>query len=352
MLAAVAAGLMGLVVPPLSAQSGQAATSARVVQPRECAGECAQEKAERTRDLARAREELARLATLLAQRGNSLDPAEIAAVRAELTRAMLAMERLEIRSRPLFSGNVVVRSVPTASATISRDGWFGVSFSANFEVTERRGQPRLFRFLAYPVVESVEPASPARHAGVEVGDVLLAFNEKDLREAPIALDELLSPGTKLPVLLRRGDRTRTITVTIGQRPRGTYIEAVRRAPRAPEPTERVPTPAAAPAPPSPLGPQIWVGSREMSLAGAEMARLPGELYEQVGAARGLLVLHVPHGTPAARAGLREGDVIVSANGSAIRSSGDLQLAFRRATDRALSLEIVRQRQAMTVKMEW
>ena len=90
----------------------------------------------------------------------------------------------------------------------------------------------------------------------------------------------------------------------------------------------------------------------MSLAGAEMARLPGELYEQVGAARGLLVLHVPHGTPAARAGLREGDVIVSANGSAIRSSGDLQLAFRRATSRALSLEIVRQRQAMTVKMEW
>jgi membrane-associated protease RseP (regulator of RpoE activity) len=345
---------MGLVVSPLSAQSGQSATSARVVQSRECTGECAQEKAERARDLARAREELARLATLLAQRGDSLDPAAIAAVRADLTRAMRAMERLEKTSRPLFSGNVVVRSVPTASATISRDGWFGVSFSANFEVTERRGQPRLFRFLAYPVVESVEPASPARHAGVEVGDVLLAFKEKDLREGPIALDELLSPGTKLPVLLRRGDRTRTITVTIGQRPRGTYIEEVRRAPRAPEPTERVrvPTPAAAPAPPSPLGPQIWVGSREMSLAGAEMARLPGELYEQVGAARGLLVLHVPHGTPAARAGLREGDVIVSANGSAIRSSGDLQLAFRRATSRVLSLEIVRQRQAMTVKMEW
>jgi S1-C subfamily serine protease len=83
-----------------------------------------------------------------------------------------------------------------------------------------------------------------------------------------------------------------------------------------------------------------------------MARLPLQLREQVGAAGGLLVLKVAHGTPAARAGLRDGDVIVGANGMDVRSSGDLQVAFRRAEDRALSLRVVRQREVMTVRMVW
>jgi S1-C subfamily serine protease len=113
-----------------------------------------------------------------------------------------------------------------------------------------------------------------------------------------------------------------------------------------------PTPAAPPAPPEP---SVWVyapSSESVSMAGAQMARLPLQLREQVGAEGGLLVLKVAHGTPAARAGLRDGDVIVSANGMEVRSSGDLQVAFRRAEDRALSLRVVRQREVMTVRMVW
>jgi hypothetical protein len=353
-LAAVAAGMMGLMVPSLSAQSSVSTRE----RPRVCAGECSEESAQLARDLARARAELARLATMLAQRGDSLDPGALASVRSELTRAIRSMERLERQTREQQMARVTLKGVPRPTATLAREGWLGVSFSANFEILERPGQPRLFHFMAYPVVESVEPASPARSAGIEVGDILLAFKQKDLREEPIALEQMLTPGARLPVLLRRGDRTRTVTVTVGERPRGTYVPLE----RAPEPSASPlppsaiapPAPVIAPAPVAPATPNIWVYSTSdaISLAGAQMARLPGELREQVGASGGLLVLRVPHSTPASRADLREGDVIVTANGSVIRSSGDLQREFRRAKNRALSLEVVRQRQLVTVKMEW
>ena len=355
-MAAIAAGMIGLVGPALSAQTP---TPARGVRPRVCAGECPEEKAEMERELARARAELARLATMLSQRGDSLNPAALESVRAELTRAMRAMERLEMRAREQAVRRETIARVQIAQPTISRQGWLGVSFSGTFEIMERPGQPRLFRFAAYPVVESVEPGSPARHAGIEVGDVLLAFKQKDLRKEPIALDELLSPGTRLPVLLRRRSDTRTVTVIVGERPRGTYVRV--ETPRPPSPAEappvvssvRVPAPVDAPAPPpAPAAPRFWVysSSETISLAGAELARLPGNLREQVGASGGLLVLGVGHSTPAARAGLREGDVIVSANGAEVRFSGDLQRAIRGA--RSLSLKVVRQRQPMTLTMEW
>lgn len=347
-MAALAACMMGLFVPQVSAQRP---TSVRTPRPPVCAGECPEDL---QRAFAQAREDLLRLATMLAERGESLDAAEMASVRQQLTRAVRTMERLELQAREHQVQRVIVRPAPTPSPVIAREGWLGVSFSANFEVTERPGQPRLFRFQAYPVVESVEPASPAREAGIEVGDVLLAFKEKDLRKHPIALDELLAPGTRLPVLLRREGRTRTVTVRVGERPGGSYTYLGVVAAPTPAPPARVSgEPSVAPVSPTPPLPNIWVGASEMPpLAGAQMARVPIQLREPLGVSGGLLVLRVPHGTPAARAGLQEGDVIVRADGEPVRSSGDLQVAIRRANARSLRLEVVRDREAMKVTMRW
>ena len=355
-LAVIAAGMMAFVVPEASAQSSAARSTVR---PRVCAGDCPEDKAALERDLSRARAELARLAAMLAQGSDSLDPAALASVRTELSRAIRTMERLEMQTRERQAAKVMVRRAPMLSGSLVREGWLGVSFSATFEVLERSGQPRLFRFMAYPVVESVEPASPARRAGIEVGDVLLAFKEKDLRQEPIALEQMLSPGTRLPVKFRRGAGIRTVVVTVGERPRGSYVAAQPARGVPPVPVAPAPAPSGvrlppSVAPPSPPAPNIWVysTSEAIPLAGAQMARLPGQLRSQVGATHGLLVLEVGHGTPLARAGLREGDVIVSANGSVVRSLGDLQLALRRAREAVVSLEVVRERQTMTMKMAW
>ncbi|HSJ64664.1 MAG TPA: PDZ domain-containing protein [Gemmatimonadaceae bacterium] len=364
-LAAIAAGLL-MVVPPALAQGG-AQGGSRVREPaRVCAGDCPEERAEALRELGRARTELERLARMLAQRGDSLDARQLAETRARLIETLSRIEQLERRSIREQESRVMVARLRTPSPTISQSGWLGVSFSSNFEVVENPGQPRLFRFMAYPVVEAVEPASPARRAGIEVGDVLLAFQQKDLRKEPIALDALLTPGRRLPVLLKRGEDTRTVTVVVGERPRGAY--AVLEPAVAPVPPPRgvlrvpttgavppAPAPSAAPRPPAIPEPRVWVyapSQERISLAGAELARLPEQLREQVGASGGLLVLLVAHGTPAARAGLRSGDVIVRADGEPVASSGELQAAFRRADNRAMLLQVVRQRETMTVRMTW
>jgi S1-C subfamily serine protease len=82
-----------------------------------------------------------------------------------------------------------------------------------------------------------------------------------------------------------------------------------------------------------------------------MAQLPVEMREQVGAEGGLLVLKVAQPSPASRAGLRNGDVLVSANGKPLRSARDLRAAFE-SSKGTLTLDLVRKRKTMSVKMAW
>lgn len=77
----------------------------------------------------------------------------------------------------------------------------------------------------------------------------------------------------------------------------------------------------------------WVGPFHRSVAGAEFEPLnPGlaEFFE--GAETGLLVLRVVPGTPAARLGLRPGDVVVEAGGRSVEEVERLREALFRARE--------------------
>jgi S1-C subfamily serine protease len=63
------------------------------------------------------------------------------------------------------------------------------------------------------------------------------------------------------------------------------------------------------------------------------------------------VLSVLPGTPAARAGLRDGDVITRANGTTLSSPGQFSQLVRRARDNSLTLDIVRQKKKQTVTLK-
>jgi membrane-associated protease RseP (regulator of RpoE activity) len=67
-----------------------------------------------------------------------------------------------------------------------------------------------------------------------------------------------------------------------------------------------------------------------SVAGAELAELNPGLAEYFRASEGFRVLNARDGTPAARAGLAAGDVIVQANGTDVRSIPELRRAIERA----------------------
>jgi serine protease Do len=70
--------------------------------------------------------------------------------------------------------------------------------------------------------------------------------------------------------------------------------------------------------------------------------LPGEY--------GVLLVDVPAGSPAAKAGLRNDDVILACNGQPVRTVADLQKLQDEAAGKNLMLSVSRKQQTLSVDM--
>jgi membrane-associated protease RseP (regulator of RpoE activity) len=88
-----------------------------------------------------------------------------------------------------------------------------------------------------------------------------------------------------------------------------------------------------------------------AVAGAELAPLNPGLSEYFGTTEGVLVLNAREGTPAARSGLRAGDVIVRVGDTAVRSISELRRAVDRAPAGAVTLGVLRRGQSVTVTLD-
>jgi C-terminal processing protease CtpA/Prc len=95
---------------------------------------------------------------------------------------------------------------------------------------------------------------------------------------------------------------------------------------------------------------IEVGSRAM--AGAEFTQLNAGLGRYFQTEKGMLVLRVAPESPAARAGLESGDVVVRANGRDVETLRDLRQAVSGAENPTAKLEVVRQGRRRELTMRW
>ena len=98
--------------------------------------------------------------------------------------------------------------------------------------------------------------------------------------------------------------------------------------------------------------RLMVRSMELgarALAGANLTELNDELAEYFEADEGVLVTRVEEGTPAARAGLRGGDVIVGVNGVDVQDLDDVRRAAGGQTG-ALELSVLRRGERRTVRI--
>jgi S1-C subfamily serine protease len=73
-------------------------------------------------------------------------------------------------------------------------GWLGVLITTGIGQSNEAGT---LVFNDYPVIESIDPGSPAERAGLQAGDILLSINKQDFRKNPIPLNSLIVPGTKV-----------------------------------------------------------------------------------------------------------------------------------------------------------
>lgn len=280
------------------------------------------------------------------------------------------------------------RVAPSPRSALARPtGWLGIHYSAEAKVDEFTDGWQI-SYNSYPVVEAVEPGSPAERAGIQVGDTLLAFNGHDFVRRGVPMTRLLRPGEKLQVRLRRG-RTRTVRVTVGERPARAFSYRM----AVPAPGARPPRPgvtefersaaglrevSAVLAPraaelaeemarrtvralerevvmnPS-VAPLIAFGtpSGALLVAGAEMVPVNRELGDVLGVRHGVLLVNVPAATPADRSGLRAGDVVVRAASTEIREPAGLHMAMIHAGPvKTLHLDVVRKGKPQRVTLRW
>ena len=285
--------------------------------------------------------------------------ARLVALSRAYARQVTQLQSLTDRSRAtLFSRT----PAPNEWLTQAIDGYIGVLWSASVEVSKPKHGDALWTFHDYPQVEAIERESPAERAGIQVGDMILAFDGKDLRAGKIPMNAVLRPGNTVAIRLSRENRTRSVNVKVEQRPR--YIR--RPGVGTPEPREHVivevpevgeisPTP---PLPPTPrsatIAPVPALGMLSFgptATAGAEMVALDETLGEPYGTDHGLLVLRVGPRTPAARAGVQKGDVLLLVDGRELRSVPQLIRAMERADGR-LRLELLRKGERKSAVLEW
>jgi S1-C subfamily serine protease len=244
-------------------------------------------------------------------------------------------------------------------------GWFGVRISDQALVDDRGNA----FFDSYPVVTSVDTASPAARAGVRPGDVLLTFNSHDMRGGSVQLSNWLKAGTPFVLRIRRNDQTRVVRGTLGKRPANWEQKMVvelsvpeimeqRSGSIAHAPIQRAVVTRSMPTPdpfPTVLAPALGYGSGVYPFAGAEFTALNKDLCDALGVKpEGVFVTNVIEGSAARAAGLRGGDIITRADNIKIDGPIDLVRAIRAAdeTDRALSLQIMRKHKPETLALRW
>ncbi|MDO8501939.1 MAG: PDZ domain-containing protein [Gemmatimonadaceae bacterium] len=242
-------------------------------------------------------------------------------------------------------------------------GWVGVVITTGIGQANESGA---MVFNDYPVIESIEPGSPAEKAGLQTGDLLISINSQDFRKNPIPMSSLLVPGQRITFRYKRNDVLRRISLEVVERPVNTSGRVVLSI-IGPAPSEGAGTRARTEATMSrpvrtriALPPMVSIapiafgtGTPFIGIAGAELTQLNADLRDALNLkGDGVFVINVAVGTPAGDAGLKSGDVIVRAAKEAVQNPGELIRLMRASVDNSLQLQVLRKRKAQTITLRW
>jgi serine protease Do len=217
-------------------------------------------------------------------------------------------------------------------------------------------------------VEKVVENSPAANAGLQAGDVIIKFDGEEVKSVR-KLSRLIAevaPDQRVELTILRNGDEREITATMGKREfpavfNGNFkmenFPNVQTLPRMPE-MPRMPQVEIVP-PGARNDAFVWKNdgegafffgsNRQIGVSVSSLTKQLGE-YFGVSEGKGLLISNVRENSPAAKAGLKAGDVIVAADGKEVKSNMDLMRALNDKKEGTVELTIIRDRNRQTVQV--
>jgi serine protease Do len=205
------------------------------------------------------------------------------------------------------------------------------------------------------LVERVTTGGPAQTAGMQEGDIILEIDGRRVsgnRSLQRRLDRI-EPDAEVEIVVWRKDGRRTLKVKPGKRSALYRSSRGVLAPDYPGLLVVPPVPDA-PEPPGMLG--SWstfdTGSAFPRRLGVRVQELTGQLAEYFEVSRGVLVTWVTADSPAARAGLKAGDVVVSVGGQPIQGQSDLRIVLGEIRDEEVTVKVVRRGKEMEIPVQF
>jgi membrane-associated protease RseP (regulator of RpoE activity) len=204
-------------------------------------------------------------------------------------------------------------------------------------------------------IEKVMENSPASQAGLQNGDVILRFDGEEVK-SPAKLSRLIgevAPDQKVRITILRGSNEQELTATIGKRPAFTFermapMGNLKSLPNPPAGEFKLSDDFFKNFPKDFPGESSFVwnfsSGRKLGIVAEPLTKQLGETFGVVNG-KGLLLMEVREDSPAAKAGLKAGDIITEVDGAAVADSmelvravnakkeGDVEITFFRNKDR-------------------
>ncbi|MDQ6786050.1 MAG: PDZ domain-containing protein [Acidobacteriota bacterium] len=230
------------------------------------------------------------------------------------------------------------------------------------EVTKENFSKYGLRDVRGVAIDKVVKDSPAAQAGLQTGDVIVRFNGEEITSV-LKLTRLLrevAPDHQAKITVLRNGAESEFTVTLGKRRAPTFAEGgfspenfsfpevpnLPRVPMTPNGTFSLPIPPAS-------GDNGFLfrvnASRQI---GVDVTPLTKQLADFFGVAGsdGLLINNVRENSPAAKAGLKAGDIVTEADGKAIKSKMDLIRAISEKKEGDVTLTVIRDKNRQTIRV--
>lgn len=209
-------------------------------------------------------------------------------------------------------------------------------------------------------IEKVVENSPAAQAGLQTGDVIIQFEGEEIKSVA-KLTRLISevaPEQSAKITVIRGGSEREFNVTLGKREIAQFpmsgnfrfenAPMIQAFPRTPQATQTFPVP-----PVGEGGQNFYLfrggANRQIGVGTSPLTKQLGD-YFGIAEGKGILVNSVRENSPAARAGIKAGDIIVEIDGKEVKGQIDLIRALNEKKEGDVSLTIIRDRNRQNIRV--